>query len=57
MENLMSKLSHIAFAATILLAPGITCSQSYPAKPLRLIVAFARFASRHAEIAEESRAL
>jgi tripartite-type tricarboxylate transporter receptor subunit TctC len=40
-ENRMSKPLWRAVAGTVLLAPGIVLSQSYPSKPIRIIVPFA----------------
>jgi tripartite-type tricarboxylate transporter receptor subunit TctC len=37
----MSKRLHIVFAASVLLAPGIPHAQSYPSKPIRLVVPYA----------------
>jgi tripartite-type tricarboxylate transporter receptor subunit TctC len=37
----MDNLSLVALAGMILLAPAIACSQAYPSRPLRLIVASA----------------
>ena len=34
----MTKRSLLVAAAMVLLAPGIACSQAYPARPLRFIV-------------------
>jgi tripartite-type tricarboxylate transporter receptor subunit TctC len=41
LENPVSKRLHIVFAACVVLVPGMLHAQSYPSKPIRLVVPYA----------------